>query len=167
MNSYNQLSWTSIGSYYGLKLKRGKGSNITPIDVRSKWLDDLEMGNNYNKTHAFDYQYRELYIENSKGGYFILDGYTPSKYIVSRKFTQLNEVSTKTAIGYIEELARKYPENAKIANVPSSGPLAGKRLQGQLILEVPIQRYPIPKPIIDAANSKGIIIRDVYGNEYN
>jgi hypothetical protein len=133
----------------------------------AQWLDDLKFGNNYNKAHAFDYPYRELYIENPKGGYYILDGYTTARSIVSRKFTQLGEISESTAISYVNELARKYPQNAKIANVPSSGPLAGTRLRGQLILEVPSQVRPIPQSVINAANSKGVKIRDVFGNEYN
>ena len=36
-----------------------------------------------------------------------------------------------------------------------------------LILEIPEQKGAIPQSVIDYANSKGIIIRDVNGKEYN
>jgi hypothetical protein len=48
-----------------------------------------------------------------------------------------------------------------IADVPSSGSLAGLRLQGQLILEVPIQNAPIPKSVLKAADEAGVIIKEV------
>ena len=147
--------------------KKTTGQATYNYSGNTKWLDDLKFGNNYNKAHAFDYQYRELYIENPKGGYYRLDAYNPGKAILSRKFTQLGEISEQTAINYINELAKKYPAGAKIANVPSSGPLAGLKLRGQLYLEVPYQNMPIPRAVIDAANAKNILIKDVYGNIYN
>lgn len=40
-------------------------------------------------------------------------------------------------------------------------------MTGNLILEIPEQKHPIPQSMIDYANNKGIIIRDVKGDEYN
>ena len=40
-------------------------------------------------------------------------------------------------------------------------------MTGNLILEIPEQKGPIPQSVIDYANNKGIIIRDVNGKEYN
>lgn len=55
---------------------------------------------------------------------------------------------------------------ATVANVPSSGPLAGQLLQGQYILEVPVQTNPVPQAVLDAANKAGVLIRDVNGTIY-
>lgn len=52
---------------------------------------------------------------------------------------------------------------ATIARVPSSRSLAGQTLQGQHILEVPVQVKPVPQSVIDAANRAGVLIRDVNG----
>jgi hypothetical protein len=57
----------------------------------------------------------------------------------------------------------KYPVNATIAKVPSSGALAGLPLLGQYYLEVPIQLRPIPQSVLDVANRAGVLIRDVNG----
>ena len=40
--------------------------------------------------------------------------------IVSRKYTQLSEISEKTAIGYLKELSEKYSPGSVIADVPSN-----------------------------------------------
>lgn len=40
-------------------------------------------------------------------------------------------------------------------------------MTGNLILEIPEQKGPIPQSVIDYVNNKGIIIRDVNGKEYN
>jgi hypothetical protein len=39
-------------------------------------------------------------------------------------------------------------------------------LQGDLILEVPVQAKPIPKAVLDAAGERDITIRDVAGKVY-
>ena len=43
----------------------------------------------------------------------------------------------------------------------------GKGIDGQMILEVPVQIEPIPQSILDKANELEVIIRDVQGNIYN
>lgn len=40
-------------------------------------------------------------------------------------------------------------------------------MTGNLILKIPEQKGPISQSVIDYANNKGIIIRDVNGKEYN
>ena len=45
--------------------------------------------------------------------------------------------------------------------------LRGQPMRGQHILEIPVQNKPIPKAVIDYANSNNIIIRDVKGGIYN
>ena len=106
-------------------------------------------------------------------GYYVLDSYNSPKpgtngEIVSRKFTQLSEIQQTTALRYLEELAYKYPPGAVIADVGSTpSGLAGKQLDGILILEVPVQVNPVPQAVLDSATMRGITIRDVNGTVYN
>ena len=139
------------------------GGNSKP-----QWLkDQFGEGDAFNRERAFDYPHREVYVERKGGGYNRVDAYDPIKgEIVSRKLTQFSEVTEGTGVRYVQELANKYKPGAKIANVPSSGPLAGSRLRGQMILEVPGQQGVIPQAVLDAAKRAGVVIRDVHGHVY-
>ncbi len=105
-----------------------------------------------------------------------LDSYDPrTGEIVSRKRTQLSEISEKTAIGYLKELSEKYSPGAVIADVPSNKVGAnagifeengGKNLRGQMILEVPVQKESVPERVLKYARDKNIQIRDINGKEY-
>jgi hypothetical protein len=142
-------------------------------------LQRILEGNYFNHLQFFSYQYRELYVEyaGSKSGYAILDFYIPDREIGSRKNTQFSEITIETGIQYLRELITKYPKGARIADVPSSGEqtggmpsdksLAGAKLAGKHVLEVPRQISPIPPAVLEEANRLGITIRDVYGHEYN
>ena len=106
-----------------------------------------------------------------------LDSYNPkTKEIVSRKYTQLSEISEKTAIGYLKELLEKYSPGSVIADVPSNRVGAnagifeeneGNILKGQMILEVPVQEEPVPERVLDYANEHRIKIRDTNNKIYN
>ena len=64
----------------------------------------------------------------------------------------------------MNELQKKYPSGAIITDSPFNPKvLRGKTMTGNLNLEIPEQKGPIPQ----SANNKGIIIRDVNGKEYN
>ena len=95
--------------------------------------------------------------------------------IVSRKYTQLSEISEKTAIGYLKELSEKYSPGSVIADVPSNRVGAnagifeengGKTLRGRMILEVPVQEEPVPERVLRYAAKEKIKIRDINGKEY-
>jgi hypothetical protein len=43
----------------------------------------------------------------------------------------------------------------------------GKGIEGQMILEVPVQKGPIPQEILDLAILEKIKIRDILGHVYN
>jgi hypothetical protein len=153
----------------------GNGLPIVAAPATSskpEWLRRLDAGNDFNRTQGAKYASQggknEVYVVNPDGnGYYRVDSYNPrTGEIVSRKYTQLSEVQEATGVKYINELAKKYSPGTVIADVPSSGWLAGQRLQGQMILEVPVQTNPIPKAVLDAANQKGIIIRDINGKVY-
>jgi hypothetical protein len=131
------------------------------------WLQNVDEGNAFNKAQSPRYPHNEVYIDTAEGGYYRLDSYNlGSGEIVSRKFTQFGDIQESSGVAYINELSSKYAPGSKIANVPSSGTLAGQRLQGQMILEVPVQTGVIPQSVLDAANKNGILIRDVNGKVY-
>ena len=143
----------------------------------------------FNKARAKFYPYNEVYLEAPKKAtnlpegapikhqYVRLDSYNPhTGEIVSRKYTQLSEVSEETAIRYLKELSDKYAPGTKIADVPSniSGANAGifkanngKVLDGQMILEVPVQKKPIPQNVINYADKLRIKIRNTNNKLYN
>ena len=85
-----------------------------------------------NKARAKFYLYNEVYLEAPKKAinlpegsptkhqYVRLDSYVPGKEIVSRKYTQLSEVSEETAIRYLKELSDKYAPGSITADVPSN-----------------------------------------------
>ena len=65
----------------------------------------------------------------AKHKYVRLDSYVPQKgEIVSRKKTQLGEVSEETAIRYLKELKDKYAPGSIIADVPSNNIGSNKNL---------------------------------------
>ena len=141
----------------------------------------------FNKARAKFYPYNEVYLEAPKKAinlpegsptkhqYVRLDSYVPNKEIVSRKYTQLSEVSEETAIRYLKELLDKYAPETKIADVPSniSGANAGifkenrgRTLHGQMILEVPVQKKSVRESILKYAQDNDIQIRDINGKIY-
>ena len=143
----------------------------------------------FNKARAKFYPYNEVYLEAPKKAinlpegaptkhrYVRLDSYNPhTGEIVSRKYTQLSEVSEETAIRYLKELSDKYAPGSIIADVPSNRTGINKGifdvngdnvLRGKMILEVPVQAKAVPKRVIDYASLKGIKIRDINNHIYN
>ena len=95
---------------------------------------------------------------------------------MSRKYTQLSEVSEETAIRYLKELEEKYAPGSIIANVPSNISKAnagifkenkGNILDGQMIFEVPVQKADIPPNVLEYAKKHYIKIRDIKDKYYN
>ena len=86
------------------------------------------------------------------------------------------KVGEKTAIGYLKELSEKYSPGSVIADVPSNRVGAnarifeengGKTLRGQMILEVPVQKKPVPERVLLKAQEEEIMIRDIEGHIYS
>ena len=143
----------------------------------------------FNKARAKFYPYNEVYLEAPKKAinlpegsptkhqYVRLDSYNPhTGEIVSRKYTQLSEVSEETAIRYLKELSDKYAPGSIIADVPSNRTGVNKgifelnqgdKLKGQMILEVPVQKKPIPQNVINYADKLRIKIRNTNNKLYN
>ena len=143
----------------------------------------------FNKARAKFSPYNEVYLEAPKKAinlpegsptkhqYVRLDSYNPhTGEIVSRKYTQLSEVSEETAIRYLKELSDKYAPGSIIADVPSNRTGVNKGifdvngdnvLRGEMILEVPVQKKPIPQNVINYADKLRIKIRNTNNKLYN
>ena len=142
----------------------------------------------FNKARAKFYPFKEVYLEAPKKAinlpegsptkhrYVRLDSYNPhTGEIVSRKYTQLSEVSEETAIRYLKELSDKYAPGSIIADVPSNRTGVNKGifdvngdnvLRGKMILEVPVQKKSVRESILKYARDNNIQIRDINGNLY-
>jgi RHS repeat-associated protein len=147
------------------------GTKVGDDLLEPKWLQNIRKGNEFNAAQRTNYPYNEVYVNKPGGkGYYKLDSYNPNlNEIVSRKHTQLSEINTDTAKSYIKEIPKKYSNGSTISNVPSNidSGLAGQRLQGQHILEVPVQNNPVPQAVVDVAEELGVVIRDTEGFIYN
>jgi len=121
------------------------------------WRIKALEGQKFNFENHGRYPENEVRLENGK----ILDSYKPRKEIVSRKFTQLSDIKPETAKSYINEIDSKY--------APGEGIKGGGELAGDEILEVPVQKAPIPEDLLKYADSRipPVTIRDVTGHEYN
>ncbi len=138
--------------------------------------EQLRKGNEYDDAHQFDYPYREVYVR-TKDGRHKLDGYDPGKLIVSRKNVQLSEIPLSDGKNYIGEFKTKYSVGTLIDDrVPSSGLQTGGQpvtqrlngtLQGEYILEVPVQTKPVPKEVLIEAKGAKVKVRDVAGKVYS
>ncbi|MGC0368306.1 hypothetical protein [Microbacterium sp. SLBN-111] len=111
---------------------------------------------------AFDYEQRPRYPENEvlTADGKRLDSYVSGREIVSRKYTQLSEISEETAKRYIAEIERKYSPGTPLSD--------GRRLRGRPFLEVPVQEFDVPRSIVDYARTfrPPVLIRDTLGRIY-
>lgn len=158
---------TDYASYISRKKKEGK-----PPRDRADWNEASDYmkynsptarGNNFNRK-AWDgewYPYWEVFLDNGK----YLDGYNPiTKEVVSRKATDLIDISEGTFIKHLDEILEKYaPPRTIKSKKPGYENLFNKPLpsDAKLILEIPesnrtffdIERY------ISIAEKKGITLK--------
>ncbi|EPM0022241.1 hemagglutinin repeat-containing protein [Citrobacter farmeri] len=162
------LAMAVLGAVTGGMGKAGASTSGKTISAKPEWLQNVQAGNKFNAEQSKNYPYNELYVNKPNGnGYYRVDSYNPATgEIVSRKFTQFADITEATATSYIREAVNKYPAGASIAQVPSSGALGGKQLQGSNILEIPPQIKPIPQSVLDSAKQSNVIIRDTNGKVY-
>ncbi len=90
-----------------------------------------------------------------------VDVYNPAlREIVSLKHTQLADISEKTALRYITELATKYKPGTTISATASNpSALHGADLVGQMILQVPKQEKEIPAVVVAYARRMKVALR--------
>ena len=93
----------------------------------------LARGNDFNKTAKKQYQFNEVHLANGKR----LDSYDPvTGEIISRKATNLDEISENTYRKYLSEIESKYAVGTEIRS-NTYPDIDGKVLQGEYILEIP------------------------------
>jgi len=83
----------------------------------------------------------------------------------------LSDIQESTGKSYIDEAVHKYSPGETISDTPRNrrefSDLVGKPLDGDQILEVPVQNHPIPQAILDHASDRGVTIMDINGKIYN
>lgn len=134
------------------------------------WLRNVVAGNKFDDYMAARYPHNEIYVDvpGNVSGRGRLDSYMPGEQIISRKLTQLGEVSIATGRRYIDELVSKYPPGTRIPNTPANrrSGLAGQTLDGQMVLQVPPQAGTIPNELLEYALEQGVHIIDINGVRY-
>ncbi|WP_418957086.1 PrsW family intramembrane metalloprotease [Streptomyces tritici] len=137
----------------------GGGKGEAPPWLREKW----RKGRQFNEDNWPRYPANEVYLENGK----YLDSYRPKKEIVSRKDTQISEISEATFKKYLGEFTSKYKRGTRIPDTDKARreypQLIGQRLRGNYYLEVPVQNSPVPEWALKQAAESRVIIRDVNG----
>ncbi|MGH3926957.1 MAG: hypothetical protein ACRDTT_29500, partial [Pseudonocardiaceae bacterium] len=139
-----------------------------PAEKADAIANRVASGTQFNRDNWHRYTFNEVRLTNGK----VLDSYDPVRgEIVSRKDTQLASVQPATARKYIKEAVDKYPEGQVIASSPSvlrqqertGREIAGQKLQGKIILEVPSQVKRVPLEVLDYARRQNVIIRTTEG----
>ncbi|WP_281901266.1 DUF4157 domain-containing protein [Phytohabitans aurantiacus] len=145
----------------------GRMPELESREPVESWAERVMRGNDFNAAQRGVYAAEELRLANG----MIVDGYTPGQAIVSRKETQLASIRPERVEEYVNEFLDKYGPGNLIADTPRNrqlyGNLVGQRLQGPMVLEVPIQSAPIPQELGTWARRLGITIRDQAGTVYN
>lgn len=141
------------------------------------WLTTMFKGTIFNIENWPRYDANEIYLDIGGGKRSIVDSLNigDGGEVISRKNTQLGEVRPATALRYLDEFVRKYEVNNSritIADTPGNRAslppgMIGTSLDGEMILEVPVQTSSIPEEILAQAGARGIQIRDVAGRIYN
>ncbi|MEC2077220.1 hypothetical protein [Metabacillus fastidiosus] len=133
-------------NYLARKAKAGKPpkDRLEWKAARDYWLNDSPMarGNKFNKTvrKRRIYNYHEIHLENGKR----LDSYDPiAKEIISRKAIDLDMIDEKTYRTYLKEMDQKYSVGTKIRS-NRRPELDGRKLEGELILEIPASNKNLP-----------------------
>lgn len=130
-------------------------------------LRRMREGRAFNETRAPAYPANEVRLTNGK----VVDSLVPGEEIVSRKHTQLAGVQPGTGRAYLNEIPNKYARGEDIADTPVNRQrypdLVGESLDGRYVLEVPVQRSPVPRELLEQAARQKILVRDPAGRVYN
>ncbi len=150
---------------------------IMRVDNLPPYLARMEKGRYFNYIRESFYRRMNGFNEVALSKGNRLDSYIPGKEIVSRKWTQLDDIKLRTGKNYIDEIVRKYSPGTRINPTPrNAGAIdeAGSTLQGKMILEVPVQKgsdgyFTSSKlsDLYDYAREADVIIRDTNGKILN
>jgi len=140
-----------------------------------EWLRPLYRGQQFNWQNYDRYVAREVWINDTvRNVRYRLDSYSPGEVVVSRRLTQLGEITEVSGRRYLDEIVQKYNPRSpslQIADTPSNRSQLGAidlggGLRGRPIFEVPVQLSPVPSTVLDHAAHLGIVIRDTNGTVY-
>lgn len=141
----------------------------------ARFRADTIAGNEFNRLNrGRGTQLSEIELGPTGSRGVRVDAWDPiQNEIISRKFTQLADISPATARAYLDELVSKYSPGQRVKITPTvraKAEAAGldpadlpTRLDGDLVLEVPPQDGPLPQSVIDHADDLDITIRDTDG----
>ena len=138
----DELLEADYQKYLTRKSKQGKApkDRLEWKESRDYWLNDSPMarGNEFNKKAEKIYDFNEIHLENGKR----LDSYIPPTMdkkgmIISRKATDLESIELSTFESYLKEMKNKYSAGIKIRSDKYKNQLDGKKLEGDLYLEIP------------------------------
>jgi hypothetical protein len=167
LGDLKQAFGDQLGSRLDIMLAKIKDWDALPQDVKDKILGNFNRGNEFNARRKDAYDYSEVRVEppqDSDQAWAQVDGYNPGDAIVSRKDSQLAALDAGTVKSYIRELADKYSPGTVITSRKGDGALHGTTLEGQMILEIPVQDAAVPQDLIKYAAERDIIIRDENGH---
>jgi hypothetical protein len=124
-------------------------------------------GEAFNAANWHRYTHNEIYLENGKR----LDSYNPGSEIVERKLRQYAELKDPTTLRKDVDLIRsQYPPGTVIPRTPGNlehfPDVAGQKLRGTMVLEIPPQTGPLDVGILRYAARNKVTIRDTSGNVY-
>jgi hypothetical protein len=104
--------------------------------VRDNWLlhSPIARGNAFNGKARSEnwYKYHEIVLVND----YRVDSYVPDKEIISRKATDLENITEETYRRYLQEMVEKYSPGVVIKS-NTAPELYGKKLKGKMFLEIP------------------------------
>ena len=150
---------TARGTTQSARIATGAQRKGMPQHVAKMMGKRIEKGNAYNVLRRRHYPVNELRLENGRW----LDSYEPGQFIVSRKRTQLAARKLSTAKGYVREVPKKYSPGQVVSDTPVNRTryphLVGRKLQGEMVLEIPRQKAPIPQEVLDYADELDVIVR--------
>lgn len=141
------------------------------------WLRAVNNGHRFNWENYDRYVTRELWIDDvTSGARYRVDSYSPGEVVVSRRWTQLGEITEISGKRYIDEMVKKYnpwDPSLRIADTPGNqsqlraypGTVGGS-LSGEMVFEVPVQTSTVPQSVLRRADKFDILIRDPQGTIY-
>jgi len=123
-----------------------------------KYAQDILRGNKFNKIMAEKLGDKYVHEVWTKGMTSRIDSMLKGGgKLISRKATQLADISFDTAKKYIDEIGKKYYRKA-IQNAERAGTDV---MKGKKILQIPKQNNPIPQNVIDYAKKSKVKIDEV------
>jgi hypothetical protein len=104
----------------GTDIATSKGRKLSLEEVTALW----KRGNNFNDKAKDIYDYNEIVLTTGKR----LDTYIPGERIISRKATDIDNITEQTWRNYCNELVTKYKSGIPInsTKLPNEPPLNGK-----------------------------------------